>query len=143
MRIVPAILLALLSSGVAAAPPALEPGNWMFSIETTTNGRPEPARVGEECLDAQLKDLGAYFSPKLEGVETQCETAKDLSRDRTLEYRMNCKGAGFTMEARTRVTIEDSRRVTVRMLIDTRTIQGTVKVVSVGEALRTGRCRKR
>ena len=114
----------------------------MFSIESVTNGRPDPTLTGEECLDAQLKDLAGYFAPKLEGAAAKCEITRKPADPRTLDYRMKCRGDGFTLSAVTIVTLEDSRRVTIRSQLDTRTIQGEGRVVSAGEALRTGACRK-
>ncbi len=115
----------------------------MFSIDTTTNGIAEPQRIGEECLDAQLKDLGAFFSPKLDGLDAQCETSRKPSGKRSIEYGMKCRGAGFTMDAQTRVTIRDSRHFSLAMQLETRAVKGTAKVLTVGEALRTGACRPR
>lgn len=140
MLLAPCVLFGL---DAGAAPPVLEPGNWMFSIESTTNGRREPPMVAEDCLDEQLKDLGAYFAPKLEGAEARCETTRNAESERVMAYRMQCKGAGFTATSTVRVTIEDSRRVTLRSVLETKTLQGDSMVVAAGEALRTGACRRK
>ncbi len=114
----------------------------MIAVETITNGKAEPPRTGEECLREELKDLGAFFKPKLEGVEAKCETTRRSTSPKTITYRMNCRGPAFVMVGETRVTIEDSRRFTLNMQLQTRTMTKSVKMVSVGEALRTGACRK-
>jgi hypothetical protein len=149
MRSAAALTVVTLVALAAMAPVAhgqgatLEPGNWMFSIQSVTNGRPDAPLQGEDCLENQLKDLGTYFAPKLDGADAQCETARKPDGGKTMEYVMKCRGAGFTAVATTRITIEDSRRVTLRSLVETKTMQGESRVVSSGEALRTGACRKR
>src|SRR5580765_1872088 len=111
-----AALLAAASLAVAA-PPVLEPGNWMYSMETFTNGKAEPARTGEECLTDQLKDLGAFFAPRVEGADARCSTTRKGTTGNTIDYRLQCVGSGFTMDGVTSVTIQDSRRVTIRSQI--------------------------
>jgi hypothetical protein len=143
VRILPLLALAAIAPPALGQGATLEPGNWMFSIQSVTNGRPDAPMQGEDCLENQLKDLGAYFAPKLDGADAKCETSRKADGGKTMEYLMQCRGAGFTTVATTRITIEDSRRVTLRSLVETKTMQGESRVVSSGEALRTGACRKR
>lgn len=142
LPIVPAALLLALGAGAAPAVPVLEPGNWMYSLEVVSNGKQMPVRTAEDCLDAELKDIVGYFAPTLEGVEAKCENERKTV-DRHLDYRMRCTGGGFVMEGVTRVTIEDSRHVRIRTEILTKTMTGDTRVVTSGDALRTGACRKR
>jgi len=140
-RLAPAAVLLALGTG-ATPVPVLEPGNWMYSLEVVSNGKQMPVREAEDCLDAELKDIVGYFAPKLEGVQAQCENERK-SADRHLDYKMRCTGNGFVMDLVTRVTIEDSRHVRIRSEILTRTMQGDTRVVTTGDALRTGACRKK
>ena len=138
----PAALLLALGTGAGPAAPALEPGNWMYSLEVVSNGKQMPVRTAEDCLDEELKDIVGYFAPKLEGVEAKCENERKTA-DRHLDYKMRCTGAGFVMDAVTRVTIVDSRQVKIRTEILTKTLQGDTRVVTSGAALRTGACRRK
>lgn len=143
MKSGPACLAVLLAPLAAAdaGPPALEPGNWMYSMQVVANGKPQPPQTGEECLEAQVKDLAAYFTPKVEGAELACDTQRKADGN-AIEYALRCKGSAMTLDGLTRVTIEDARRVTIRSQLLTRTMYGDNLVLSKGEALRTGRCRK-
>jgi len=140
-RLAPAALLLVLGTG-AAPGPVLEPGNWMYSLEVVSNGKKMPVREAEDCLDEELKDIVGYFAPKLEGVQAKCESDRKTA-DRHLDYKMRCTGSGFVMDLVTRVTIEDSRHVRIRSEILTKTMQGDTRVVTSGDALRTGACRKK
>jgi len=138
----------ILSAGALAVAAAasdeveLQPGLWWLHVATTTNGKAEPAQDTEACLKAEeLKDLGAYFSPVLEEAEADCQTTQQPSSDpRRLEYRMHCTGAGFTLDAKTSVTIESPQRFSASLQMDTRTEHESAVVVAEFEANRTGEC---
>jgi hypothetical protein len=140
-RLAPAAVVLALGTG-AAPVPVLEAGNWMYSLEVVSNGKPMPVREAEDCLDEQLKDIVGYFAPQLEGVQAKCDSERKTV-DRHLDYKMRCTGSGFVMDIATRVTIEDSRHVRIRSEILTRTMQGETRVLTSGDALRTGACRKK
>jgi len=134
-------LLALLPLSAAGAP-ALEPGNWMFSLRSVTDGKPEPAQTGEQCLGEQLKDPAAYFAPRVDNPEAKCENKRLEPSPNTIEFGLRCQGPGYTVEGLTRVTIVDSRHFTIEARILTRSMTASRLVVSTGEALRTGNCRR-
>lgn len=129
-----------LASAAACAQPALEPGMWRITVTSTTNGKPDPDQTSEQCLGKELKDIASYFAPQLEGVKAECKRRRQPSEDRKLAYRMQCSGAGFTVDALTSVTVESSRHFTVAMRINTRTGQESAIVVGKGEGHRTGAC---
>ena len=142
MRIGFLAFAALIAGAAWAAQPELEPGNWKLTANTTTNGKPEPVQNTEECLGDELKDLGAYFAPELEGVKAKCKRARLPSKDaRKLEYRMQCTGSGFTVKAETSVTIEGPRHFTATMRMDTRTKKESALVVADLEGRWAGACK--
>jgi hypothetical protein len=137
------LAIATLVAGAAwAAQPELEPGNWKLTVTSTTNGKPEPVQNTEECLRDELKDLGAYFAPALEGVKAQCKKSRLPSKDpRKLDYRMQCTGSGFTVKAETAVTIEGPRLFTATMRMDTKTMKESAAVLARMEGRWAGACK--
>jgi hypothetical protein len=133
--------MAVFASPSAAGPqPALEPGMWRITVTTTTNGKADPAQDVKECLGEELKDLPAYFAPQLEGGEAECTRTRQPSEDRKVAYRMQCRGAGFTVDALTGVTVENSRHFTATMRINSQAEQESALVVGKAEGRRTGAC---
>jgi len=125
-----------------AAQPTLDPGNWKLHVVSTTNGKPEPVQDTEECLGDELKDLGAYFAPDLEGVKAKCKRARLASNDpRKLAYRTQCFGSGFTVDVTASVTIESSRHFTLSMQTNTKTTKESALVVVDAEARWAGACK--
>ena len=109
---------------------------------TTTNGKPEPVQNSEQCLGDELKDLGSYFAPQLEGVEADCKRTEESTGDpRKIVRRLDCTAADFTMAAATTVTIVDSRQFTANIHIDTKTPTGSSLVVADAEGRWTGACK--
>jgi hypothetical protein len=133
---------AVLGAGAAWAETELEPGRWALHVDSTTNGRPDPVQDTEECLAGdQLKDLGSYFAPSLEGGEADCRKTRQPSSDpRKVEYRMQCTGAGFSLDATTTVTIESARRFTVAIRMSTRAETESAVVVADAEGRWKGPC---
>jgi len=125
-----------------AAQPELEPGNWKLHVVSTTNGKPEPVQNTEECLRDELKDLGSYFAPSLEGMKARCKKTRQPSSDpRKLDYRMQCSGSGFTIDAMITVTIENSRHFTASMRINSKTKRESAAVVADAEGRWAGACK--
>jgi hypothetical protein len=120
----------------------LEPGRWKLHVASTTKGKPDPVQDTEACLQGEeLKDLGAYFAPTLEGVEARCERTRLPSSDpRKVDYRARCTGAGFTWEATSSVTVESSGHFTASMRMDTRTQRDSAIVVAEISGTRVGPC---
>ncbi|MGQ0429923.1 MAG: DUF3617 domain-containing protein [Gammaproteobacteria bacterium] len=121
----------------------LEPGMWRLTLTSTTNGNPDPVQDFRQCLGEELKDLPAYFAPQLENpdnVELKCSRAQQPPTERELTYRMQCSGAGLTVDALTSVTIQDSHHFTVTLQINSRTEQESALVVGEGEGRWTGAC---
>jgi hypothetical protein len=136
-------LLAILAASSAdGAQPALEPGLWRITVTSTTNGKPDPVQDSQECLGDELKDIAAYFAPQLENGEADCTRTQEPPKGRELTYRMQCRGAGFTVDALTGATVHNSRHFTVTMRINTKTEQESAIVVGKGEGHRTGVCPK-
>lgn len=150
MRFSPRVFISIIglstafaASSATGAQPALEPGMWRITLTTTTNGKPDPAQDSKECLGEELKDLAAYFAPQLENVENaevKCERTQQPSKDREVSYRLQCRGAGLTVNALTSVTIQNPRHFTVTLRIDSRTPQESALVVGKGEGRRIGAC---
>jgi hypothetical protein len=89
-----------------------------------------------------LKDLGTYFMPDLEGAKARCKKTRLPSKDaRKLDYRMQCTGAGFTVNAETSVTIENTRHFTGSLRMTTKTKQETAVVVANMEGHWAGACK--
>jgi hypothetical protein len=136
-----AVCLAASCALPAFAQTPMEPGNWEIRTTSTTNGKPEPVQEQEECLRDELKDLSAYFSPKLEGVRAQCETTPRQTRDKSIAYNMKCTGATFTMDVESAVRVEDPKRFTATLKLDTKTKTERAIVVANIEGRRTGPCK--
>lgn len=132
--------VAFAASSAAGAESALEPGMWRVTVATTTNGKPDPDQDSKECLGEELKDLAAYFAPQLEGGKAECKRTRQPSKDREVTYRLQCHGGGFTVDAMTSVTVENSRHFTVTMQINTRTERESAIVVANAQGHRTGAC---
>jgi len=125
-----------------AAQPELEPGNWKLHVVSTTNGKPEPVQNSEECLGNELKDLGSYFAPNLEGVKAKCKRARLPSSDsKKLAYRTQCAGSGFTVDVTATVTIESSRHFTLSMRTNSKTTKESALVIVDAEARWAGACK--
>src|ERR1700694_3792095 len=104
------LLTGLMVMGCASsafAQVSMEPGNWQIKTTSTTNGKGQPVQEQEECLRDELKDLNAYFAPKLEGVRAQCKRTPQKTRDKSVAYTMRCAGATFTMDVESAVRFED------------------------------------
>jgi hypothetical protein len=114
---------------------------WKISVTSTTNGKSNPKEDTDQCLGEELKDLTSYFAPQLEGAQADCTKTLQPSKDpNQVAYRMQCRGAGFTVDALTSVTFEDSRHFTMTMRIDSRAPQESAVVVANGDGQRTGTC---
>jgi hypothetical protein len=133
-------LLGLAGAYAAGAQLALEPGMWRITVTSTTNGTSNPDEDTEQCLGEELKDLVSYFAPQLEEVQAQCTNTRQPSDPNQVAYRMQCRGAGFTVDALTRVTIESSSHFTATMRIDSRTVQESALVIANAQGRRTGAC---
>jgi len=126
-----------------AAQPELEPGNWKLHVVSTTNGKPDPVQDTEECLGDELKDLGTYFAPDLEGAKAKCKKTRLPSSDpKKLAYRTQCTGSGFTVDMTATVTIESSRHFTASMRINSKTRKESALVVADAEGRWAGACKK-
>ena len=142
MRIALLAFAALFAGAAWAAQPELEPGNWKLIVNSTTNGKPEPVQNTEECLGDELKDLGSYFAPDLEGVKAKCKKARLPSSDpRKLVYRTQCTGSGFTTDMTATVTIESSRHFSATMRMNTKTRTESALVVADAEGRWAGVCK--
>jgi hypothetical protein len=97
----------------------------------------------EACLKAEeLKDLGAYFAPSLEGVDAICDRVRQPVKDPSkFDYSMVCRGEGFSVEVTTNVTIEASDRFSAAIESHSRSAGETVRVVAQVKAKRSGPCK--
>lgn len=121
--------------------PVLEPGVWRLMLTTTTNGNPDPVQDFQQCLDEELQDLPAYFSPQLENLDNvKCSRAQQPPNDGELAYLMQCTGAGLTVDALTSVTIQNPHRFTVTLRIKSQTDQESALVIGEGEGRWVGAC---
>lgn len=138
-----ALVAALAAGNAWAAQAGLEPGNWKLKVTSTVNGKPEPEQNTQDCLRAdQLKDLGAYFAPDLEGVKAKCTKTQQPSGDPTkLAYKMRCTGSGFTLEMDAGVSIESSRHFVADIRMNTKTRQQSALVVAKAEGRWDGACK--
>jgi hypothetical protein len=141
-----ALLATFLLAGAAdsaSAQTELEPGTWKLHVASTTNGNPDPVRDSEDCLKGdQLKDLGAYFAPSLEGAQADCNSRRQPSSDPgRVDYRMQCTGDGFTIDATTTVKIESARRFTAALRIDSRSESEAALVLAEVEGIWGGACK--
>ena len=134
--------LGFAGGGVVAEAAELEPGLWRLHTATTTNGVADPAQDTQACLHPEeLKDLGAYFTPALEDAEADCQTSHQPAADpRRLDYAMHCAGAGFTVDAKTDVTIESPQRFRANVRIETHTERESAVVVAEVEGNHAGEC---
>lgn len=128
------------SSSAACAQTPLEPGVWRITVTSTTNGKPDPKQESKECLGDELKDLASYFAPQLEGAKATCKRTRQPEKDRTVAYRMQCSGEGFTVDALTSVTVVNSRHFTMSIRTDSRAPGESAVVVAKGEGRRIGAC---
>ena len=122
------------------SPSALEPGLWRITLSSTTNGKPDPKQDLKECLGEELKDLPAYFAPQLEGAQATCKLTRLPEADRTIGHRMQCSGAGFTVDALTSVTVENSRHFNLSLRTDSRAPGESAIVVAKGEGQWVSAC---
>jgi hypothetical protein len=139
-----AVFLAVVAGGNAwSAQAGLEPGNWKLKVTSTVNGKPEPEQNTEDCLRAeQLKDLGAYFAPDLEGVKAKCTKTQKPTGDATkLAYGMRCTGTGFTLEMDAGVSIENSRNFVADIRMNTKTRKESAIVVAKAVGRWDGACK--
>ena len=127
--------------GLALAQPKLDEGNWHITTRATTNGKPEPEQEQDECLRDELKDLAAYFSPSLEGVQASCRRTPQKAPDGTIAYKMRCTGKGFTMDASSEVKIAGPREFTALLRMDTKTAKERAVVEARAEGRHTGACK--
>ena len=137
-------LASVLAAGSAwSAQTGLEPGNWTLKVTSTVNGKPEPEQNTQDCLRAeQLKDLGAYFAPDLEGVKAKCTKAQKPTGDATkLAYQMRCTGSGFTVDMEAGVSIESARHFIADIRMNTKTRKESALVVARAEGRREGPCK--
>jgi len=137
-------LAALLVAGNTwGAQAGLEPGNWKLKVTSTVNGKPEPEQNTEDCLRAdQLKDLGAYFAPDLEGVKAKCVKTQKPTGDATkLAYQMRCTGGSFTLQMDAGVSIESPRHFVADIRMHTKTRKESALVTAKAEARWDGACK--
>ena len=137
-------LVAGLAAGNAwGAQAGLEPGDWTLKVTSTINGKPEPAQNTRDCLRAeQLKDLGTYFAPDLEGMKAKCTKVQKPTGDATrLAYEMRCAGSGFTVEMEAGVSIESARHFVADIRMHTKTQRESALVVARAEGRREGPCK--
>lgn len=138
------VLTTVLAMGHAwGAQTGLEPGDWKLKVTSTVNGKPEPEQNTEDCLRAaQLKDLGAYFAPDLEGVKAKCTKTQKPTGDATkLAYQMRCAGSGFTLNMDAGVSIESPRHFIADIRMHTKTKKESALVVAKAEARWEGACK--
>jgi hypothetical protein len=135
-----ALAAAALIARPACAQVALEPGLWKLTVNSITNGKPDPVQNSEECLGDELKDLPAYFAPQLEGVKAECTRTRQPSDDGKLAYLMKCSGAGFTVEALTSVTFVNSRHFSASMQINSRSRTQSARVEASAQGHHAGAC---
>ena len=136
-----AVMLAL--PGAAAAQTVLQPGMWRITVNSTTNGKPDPAQDNKTCLKDELKDPARYFAPELEGVKSKCNRNRVPQKDKNvLGYRLKCTGthSSFTTEAEAQVTILAPDHFTLSIRMDSKTPKERALVEAQGEAKRVGDC---
>jgi hypothetical protein len=138
-----ALAAALVAGNGWAAQAGLEPGNWKLKVESSVNGKPEPEQNTQDCLRAdQLKDLGAYFAPDLEGVKAKCTKTQQPTGDASkLAYKMRCTGSGFTLEMDAGVSIESPRHFIADIKMHTKTRKESALVVAKAEGRWDGACK--
>jgi hypothetical protein len=134
--------LALLPAAAQAPAPTLDPGLWALRIVTTTNGKDEKTESSQQCLGDELKDLGNYFSPKLEDVQAECKRQRQPAGDKQISHTLECKGANFTMSAATLVNIESERAFSAAMRVDSKAGSESAQIAAKIEGQRLGPCKK-
>jgi Protein of unknown function (DUF3617) len=137
-----AATLVVTTAAAQAPAPTLEPGLWALKIITTTNGKTEQTENSEQCLGDELKDLGSYFSPKLEDVQAECKRLRQPAGDKQISHTLECKGANFTMNAATLVNIESARSFSAALRLDSKAAGESAQVAAKIEGRRIGPCRK-
>ena len=125
----------------AFAQVVMEPGNWRLKTTSTTNGKAEPPQDQEECLRDELKDLNSYFAPELEGVKAKCRRAQRKTLDKSIAYTMKCTGDKFTIDMESAVKIENAKRFTATLKMDTKTPDERAVVVANVEGRHIGPCK--
>jgi hypothetical protein len=137
------LVVALAAGNAWGAQVGLEPGNWKLRVASTVNGKPEPELNTQDCLHAdQLKSLGTYFAPDLEGVKAKCAKTQQPTGDAAkLAYKMRCTGSGFTLEMDAGVSIENSRHFVADIRMHTRTRKESALVVAKAEGRWEGACK--
>jgi Protein of unknown function (DUF3617) len=142
IRWIAGVACTALAAYAASAQVQLEPGTWTLRVVTTTNGKADLVQNSEQCLGDELKNLGSYFAPQLEGAEADCKRTQEPTGDpRKIVHRLECTGDGFTMAAATTVTLVDSRQFTANIRIDTKTQTESASVVADAEGRWTGVCK--
>ena len=138
-----ALAAALAMGGAWGAETGLEPGKWKLKVASSVNGKPEPEQHTQDCLRAgQLRDLGAYFAPDLEGAKAKCAKTRKPTGDATkLAYRMRCTGNGFTLEMDAGVSIESPRHFVADIRMHTKTRKESAIVVAKAEGRWEGACK--
>ncbi len=134
-------ITALALPGCALAEREMEPGNWHITTHVTTNGKPEPVQVQDECLRDELKDLAAYFAPSLEGVQAKCARTPQKAPPDSIAYKMRCTGQGFTMDAESEVKVLGPKRFIANMKMDTKASKERAVVIAKAEGNHTGPCK--
>jgi uncharacterized protein DUF3617 len=139
------LVVALAVDNAWGAQAGLEPGNWKLKVSSTVNGKPEPEQNTQDCLHAdQLKDLGAYFAPDLEGVKAKCTKTQQPTGDATkLAYKMRCTGSGITIEMDVGVSIENSRHFVADIRMHTKAGKESSLAVANAEGRWEGACKPR
>jgi hypothetical protein len=137
-----AAALALLPAAAQAPVPALESGLWALKVTSTTTGKSEQSETTEQCLGDELKDLGSYFSPKLQDVQAECQRLRQPAGEQQISHTLECKGANFTMSVATLVNIEGARAFSAAMRMDSKTGADVSHIAAKIEGKRTGPCKK-
>ena len=110
-------------------------------------------KIVDSCVDYTVPPIDSDFCPQATGTVSNFALSGGVAYNADLSYSATLTAAVtiviryptacFTMDGVTTVTIQDSRRVTIRSQITLRTITAEARMVSAGEALRTGACRQR
>lgn len=141
--VIVAFVAALAAGNAWSAQVGLEPGSWKLKVTSTINGKPEPELNTQDCLRAdQLKDLGAYFAPDLEGVKAKCTKAQKPTGDAArLAYRMRCTSTGFTLEMDVGVLIESPLHFVADVRMQTKTSKESDLAIARAEGRWQGACK--
>lgn len=146
-RIFGALLLSVAAIAILPAngQTVLEPGLWRITVNSATNGKRDPDQDNQECLEAELKDLGKYFAPELEGVRAKCTRTRLRTNDpNILVHRLKCTGthSKFTTEMESKVNIVNATHFNLYLKMDSKTPKESATVIAEGEAKRIGACPK-